>query len=67
VGCSNCRDQIMRRIPKFYPDCTYEVKYIWQLVAESLVIEPWEAERIAAAEAEAQEQWARLGVEQQEE
>lgn len=67
VGCSNCRDQIMRRIPKFYPDCTYEVKYIWQLVAESLVIEPWEAERIAAAEAEALEQWARLGVEQQEE
>ena len=35
VGCSNCRDQIMRRIPKFYPDCAYEVKYIWQLVAEA--------------------------------
>lgn len=67
VGCSNCRDQIMRRIPKFYPDCNYEVKYLWQLVAEALVIEPWDAERIAAAQAEAQEQWARLGVEQQEE
>ena len=63
VGCSNCRDQIMRRIPKFYPDCTYEVKYIWQLVAEALVIEPWEAERIAAAQAEAREQWERLGME----
>jgi hypothetical protein len=63
VGCSNCRDQIMRRIPKFYPDCTYEVKYIWQLVAEALVIEPWEEERIAAAQAEAREQWDRLGLE----
>jgi Fe-S oxidoreductase len=63
VGCSNCRDQIMRRIPKFYPDCTYEVKYIWQLVAEALVIEPWEAERIATAQAEAREQWERLGME----
>jgi hypothetical protein len=20
VGCSNCRDQIMKRIPKFYPE-----------------------------------------------
>ena len=35
VGCSNCRDQISRRLPKFYPeDCNYEVMYIWQLVAE---------------------------------
>lgn len=62
VGCSNCRDQLMRRIPKFYPDCDYEVKYLWQLVAEALVIEPWEEERIAAAQAEAREQWERLGV-----
>jgi len=67
VGCSNCRDQIMRRIPKFYPDCTYEVKYIWQLVAEALVIEPWEAERVATAQAEAREQWERLGLEPMEE
>lgn len=63
VGCSNCRDQLMRRIPKFYPDCTYEVKYLWQLVAEALVIEPWEEERVATAQAEAREQWERLGME----
>ncbi len=63
VGCSNCRDQIMKRIPKFYPDCAYEVKYIWQLVAEALVIEPWDAAAVATAEEEARAQWARLGVE----
>jgi dimethylglycine catabolism B len=62
VGCSNCRDQMMKRIPKFYPDCDYEVKYIWQLVAESLVIEPWSDEEIARAEEEASAQWQRLGV-----
>jgi hypothetical protein len=55
----------MRRIPKFYPDCGYEVKYLWQLVAEALVIEPWESGRVAAAEAEARAQWSRLGLEEE--
>jgi hypothetical protein len=64
VGCSNCRDQIMKRIPKFYPGCRYEVKYIWQLVAEALVIDPWDETRVYAAEAEARDQWTRLGMEQ---
>ncbi len=61
VGCSNCRDQMMKRIPKYYPDCNYEVKYIWQLVAESLVFEPWDDEEVAGAEEEARAQWERLG------
>ena len=63
VGCSNCRDQIMKRIPKFYPDCAYEVKYIWQLVAEALIIEPLAEAAVARAEEEARMQWVRLGVE----
>lgn len=67
VGCSNCRDQMMRRMPKFYPDCDYEVKYIWQLVAESLELDPWSDEEIAQAEQEAKIQWERLGVEMEEE
>ncbi len=67
VGCSNCRDQIMKRIPKFYPDCDYEVKYIWQLVAETLVITPWSSREIERAEEEARAQWERLGVEMEEE
>jgi Fe-S oxidoreductase len=62
VGCSNCHDQIMKRLPKFYTDYQYEVKYIWELVADSLVIEPWTDEEIARGEAEAKAQWERLGV-----
>lgn len=62
VGCSNCHDQLMKRVPKYYPDYKYEVKYIWELVADSLVIEPWSEEEIARAQAAAQEQWERLGV-----
>ncbi|MEW6618465.1 MAG: (Fe-S)-binding protein [bacterium] len=38
VGCSNCRDQILRGLkPKYNLDI--EVKYIWQIIAESLVME----------------------------
>jgi len=62
VGCSNCRDQIMKRLPKYYTDYKYEVKYIWQLVAETLVIEPWSEEEISKAEAEAKAQWEHFGV-----
>jgi Fe-S oxidoreductase len=63
VGCSNCHDQIMKRLPKFYPeDCKYEVKYIWEIVADCLVIEPWSDEEVAKAEEEAGAQWERLGV-----
>jgi Fe-S oxidoreductase len=64
VGCSNCHDQIMKRLPKFYTDYQYEVKYIWELVADSLVIEPWSDEEIARGEAEAKAQWERLKVSQ---
>ena len=63
TGCSNCRDQMMRRIPKYYPDCNYEVKYIWQVVAESLIIEPWAEAEIAKAAEAAKAQWEALGVE----
>jgi dimethylglycine catabolism B len=38
------------------------VKYLWELVAHSLVIEPWSEEEIERAEAEAQAQWEKLGV-----
>lgn len=62
VGCSNCRDQIMKRLPKYYEGLTYEVKYLWQLVAECLVIDPWSDEEVEAGEARAAEQWERLGV-----
>lgn len=62
VGCSNCRDQLMKRVPKYHTDYKYEVKYIWQLVAETLVIEPWSEEEVKKAEEEAKAQWERFGV-----
>ncbi|HOV85002.1 MAG TPA: (Fe-S)-binding protein [Syntrophobacteraceae bacterium] len=68
VGCSNCHDQLMKRLPKYHPeDCKYEVKYLWELVADSLVIEPWSDEEVARAEEEAKAQWERLGVEMEDE
>jgi len=62
VGCSNCHDQMMKRLPKFYKDYKYEVKYIWELVADTLVLEPWSEEEVTKAEEESKAQWERLGV-----
>ncbi|NCO53054.1 MAG: (Fe-S)-binding protein, partial [Deltaproteobacteria bacterium] len=48
--------------PKFYKDYKYEVKYIWELVADTLVLEPWSEEEVTKAEEESKAQWERLGV-----
>ncbi|HZE21262.1 MAG TPA: (Fe-S)-binding protein, partial [Desulfobaccales bacterium] len=38
VGCSNCRDQIMKNLkPKFKLDI--EVKYIWEVIADALIMD----------------------------
>ena len=37
--CHNCRDQIMKSLRKEYEMMDVEVKYLWELVADSLVIE----------------------------
>jgi dimethylglycine catabolism B len=37
VPCHNCRDQIMKSLNKEY-DLNIEVKYIWELVADSLIL-----------------------------
>ena len=62
VGCSNCHDQLMKRLPTYYKDYRYEVKYIWELVAETLLIEPWGDEEIARAASDADAQWKRFGI-----
>ncbi len=62
VGCSNCHDQLMKRLPKYYDDHDYEVKYIWELVADALIIEPWSEEEIKKAEEEAKAQWEKFGI-----
>ncbi len=46
--CHNCRDQIMKAItPEFGLDV--ETKYLWELVADSLVVEPWSEEEVKEA------------------
>ena len=40
--CHNCRDQIMKSLRKEYDFMDVEVKYLWELVADSLIIEPRE-------------------------
>jgi len=37
--CHNCRDQIMKSLRQEYDFMDVEVKYLWELVADSLVID----------------------------
>ena len=43
TSCHNCRDQILKSLRKEY-NLDIEVKYLWELVADSLIIEPKEDE-----------------------
>ena len=36
VGCSKCHYQLEKRLPGYYNDCRYEVKYIWDVVLDSV-------------------------------
>jgi len=66
--CHNCRDQIMKGLPKVYDMGNYkETMYIWELVANSLVYEPWSEEEIEKAHAARDAQLERDGVELEEE
>lgn len=38
--CHNCRDQIQKSLRKEYDFMDVEVKYLWELVADSLILEP---------------------------
>ena len=62
--CHNCRDQIMKGLPKEFDMGNYkETMYLWELVAESLIIEPWSEKEIEKAHAERDAQFERDGVE----
>lgn len=65
--CHNCRDQIMKGLAKEFDMGNYEeTMYIWELVSESLVFEPWSEEEINKAHAERDAQFERDGVELEE-
>ena len=61
--CHNCRDQIFKALPKAHDMGNYEeTMYIWELVADSLIYEPWSEEMIEKAHAERDAQYERDGV-----
>jgi len=39
TSCHNCRDQILKSLRKEY-NLDVEVKYIWELVSDALILEP---------------------------
>ncbi len=59
--CHNCRDQIMKSLTKEYK-LPIETFYLWELLSEAIVIEPWSDEEVARSRAEGQAQWEALGV-----
>lgn len=64
--CHNCRDQIMKSLNKEY-DLGIEVKYLWELVADSLVVEPWSEEEVKRAHEMRDAQYERDGIDLEEE
>ncbi len=59
--CHNCRDQIMKDLTKEY-ELDIETKYLWELVADSLVVEPWSKDEINKANELRDAQYERDGV-----
>ncbi len=66
--CHNCRDQIMKGLPKVHDMGNYEeTLYLWELVSKVLDYEPWSEEEIEAAHTERDAQFERDGIEFEEE
>jgi Fe-S oxidoreductase len=64
--CHNCRDQIMKGLTKEYGG-DYETYYIWELVAECLVHEPWSEEEVKKSHEERDKQYERDDIDLSEE
>jgi len=64
--CHNCRDQIMKCLTKEYK-LDIETKYLWELVADSLILEPWSQDEISRAHEMRDAQYERDGVDLEEE
>jgi len=61
--CHNCRDQIMKGLAKEFDMGNYkETMYIWELVSEALILEPWDEEEVEKAHAERDAQNEKFGI-----
>jgi Fe-S oxidoreductase len=66
--CHNCRDQIMKGLPKVHDMGNYkETLYLWELVSLCLDYEPWSQEEIDKAHALRDAQFERDVIELEEE
>ena len=63
--CHNCRDQIMKSLTKEY-ELPIETFYLWELLAEAIIVEPWSEEEQAKAKELADAQWDKFGIEDDE-
>lgn len=64
--CHNCRDQIMKSLTKEYK-LDFETYYLWELLSEAIIVEPWDEEKVEQSRAEAQAQWEKWDVADDEE
>ncbi len=62
--CHNCQYQIANFLPKHCDLGNFKAsKYLWEVVSDSLIYEPWGPEEMAAAHAAREAQFERFGVE----
>ena len=64
--CHNCRDQIMKSLTKEF-GLDIETKYLWELVADSLIVEPWSEKEVEEAHKLRDAQYERDGIDLDEE
>jgi len=64
--CHNCRDQIMKALTKEF-DLTQRTYYIWELVSDCLVFEPWSEEEVKKSHEERDKQYERDDIDLEEE
>ena len=64
ASCHNCRDQIKKSLAKEFDLGNHkETMYIWELVAKSLILEPWNTQQVEKAHAQRDAQFERDGIE----
>lgn len=65
--CHNCRDQIKKYLAKHCDMGNYQdTKYLWEVIADSLIYEPWSDAEIEAAHQVRDAQFEKFGVELEE-
>jgi len=63
ASCHNCRDQIKKSLAKEFDLGNHkETMYVWELVANALILEPWDTGRVEKAHVQRDAQFERDGI-----